>query len=170
MRAKRTSMNADRMFELADALAIAKSRQDVPTAVRLLHPDMILDVPAFGTLARGTAENEKVLNRFFMSFPDYRVDLDGHASDGRVLICWGRLRMTMTGDRFGVVPNGVCARLSAFIEFSFEDDLIASERFFFDLSELCAQSGVSTDAVRTKLFGGGPVPDVEAILSTTGQQ
>jgi hypothetical protein len=42
-----------------------------------------------------------------------------------------------------------------FIQFTFSDELIASERFFFDLSELCAQSGVSTDAVRRKLFGAG---------------
>jgi hypothetical protein len=31
--------------------------------------------------------------------------------------------------------------------------LIAGERFFFDLSALCAQSGVSTDAVRRRVFG-----------------
>ncbi|WP_247319516.1 hypothetical protein [Bradyrhizobium sp. 141] len=40
-----------------------------------------------------------------------------------------------------------------FITFAFRDDRIAHERFVFDLSELCAQSGVSTDAVRRKLFG-----------------
>jgi len=43
--------------------------------------------------------------------------------------------------------------LPVFIQFSFQDDLIVSERFFFDLSALCAQSGVSTDAVRHKVFG-----------------
>ena len=53
--------------------------------------------------------------------------------------------MTMTGDRFGVTPNGRRAELPMFIQFAFKDDLIASERFFFDLSELCAQSGVSTE-------------------------
>jgi hypothetical protein len=36
---------------------------------------------------------------------------------------------------------------------AFRDNRIARERFFFDLSELCAQSGVSTDAVRRKIFG-----------------
>jgi hypothetical protein len=40
-----------------------------------------------------------------------------------------------------------------FIQFAFREDLITGERFAFDLSELCAQSGVSTDAVRRKLFG-----------------
>jgi hypothetical protein len=61
--------------------------------------------------------------------------------------------MTMTGDRFGVVPNGRRAELPVIIEFGFKDGLIARERFFFDLSTLCAQSGVSTDAVRSRLFG-----------------
>ena len=40
-----------------------------------------------------------------------------------------------------------------FIQFAFKDGLIAGERFVFDLAELCAQSGVSTDTVRQKLFG-----------------
>ena len=59
----------------------------------------------------------------------------------------------MTGDRFGVQPNGKRAELAVFIQFAFRDDLIARERFFFDLSALCAQSGVSTDAVRQKVSG-----------------
>ncbi|MFI2352182.1 ester cyclase [Streptomyces sp. NPDC019443] len=142
------------MFELAQALAVAKSRQDVPAAMRLFHHDMVLETPAFGTTARGLAENEKALRRFFTSFPDYNVVLQGHASNGDHLICWGTVQMTMTGDRFGVVPNGVRAELPVFIQFAFRGDLIADERFFFDLSALCAQSGVSTDAVRRKLFGG----------------
>jgi hypothetical protein len=61
--------------------------------------------------------------------------------------------MTMTGDQFGAVPNGRRAELPVFTQFTFKDDLIASERFFFDLSELCAQSGISTDTVRHQLFG-----------------
>ena len=92
------------MFELAQALAVAKSRQDVGAALALLHPEMVLEAPAFGSVARGLAENEFALARFFATFPD---------------------------------------------------GLIASERFFFDLAALCAQSGVSTDAVQRALFGQG---------------
>jgi predicted ester cyclase len=148
-------MDDHRMFELAHDLAAAKSRQDVPAALRLLHPEMLLESPAFGTRACGPAENKRALARFFASFPDYDVALYGHASNGDALVCWGTARMTMTGDRFGAVPNGRRAELPVFIRFTFKDDLIASERFFFDLSELCAQSGISTDAVRQKLFGAG---------------
>nr|WP_249156551.1 ester cyclase [Bradyrhizobium diazoefficiens] len=141
------------MFELAQNLAVAKNRQDVPAALKFLHNDMVLVGPAFGTHARGPAENESALVRFFKSFPDYNVVLSGHANNGDTLVCWGQVRMTMTGDRFGVTPNGKRAELPVFIRFTFRDDLIASEYFFFDLSALCAQSGVSTDQVRQRLFG-----------------
>src|ERR1700730_14645511 len=104
-------MNGDRMFELAQALAVTKSRQDVPAALKLLHKDMVLESPAFGTNARGLAENEKALTRFFTSFPDYKIVLDGHADNGDTLICWGTVRMTMTGDRFGVAPIGARAEV-----------------------------------------------------------
>ena len=146
-------MDSNRMFELAQQLAVAKSRQDLREAMNLFDKDMLLETPAFGTRARGLAENEAVLARFFRSFPDYRVVLEGHASDGETLVCWGTARMTMTGDRFGVVPNGRRAELPVFIQFAFRNDRIAHERFMFDLSTLCTQSGVSTDAVRRKLFG-----------------
>lgn len=146
-------MNHAEMFALAQELAVAKSRQALPAAMKLLHEDMVLETPAFGTVARGSAENEEALRRFFDSFPDYEVLLDGHAGAQETLVCWGTVRMTMTGDRFGVVPNGRRAELPVFIRFVFKDGLIAGERFFFDLSDLCAQSGVSTDTVRRKLFG-----------------
>ncbi|MEU9022786.1 ester cyclase [Actinomadura sp. NPDC048394] len=145
-------MDPDRMIELAEALAAAKSRQDVPAALELLHPEMVLESPAFGTTARGPAENATALRRFFASFPDYAVALQGHAANRDALACWGTVRMTMTGDRFGAVPNGRRAELPVFIRFAFKDDLIAGEYFLFDLAELCAQSGVSADAVRRRLF------------------
>jgi predicted ester cyclase len=145
-------METHHMFELAHALAVAKSRQDVPAALALMHPEMELESP-FGTRARGLAENERVLTRFFESFPDYEVSLHGHAGAGDILVCWGVVRMTMTGDRFGVVPNGKRTELPVFIQLAFARGQISSERFWFDLSVLCAQSGVSTDAVRHRLFG-----------------
>jgi predicted ester cyclase len=148
-------MNGHRMFELAQELAVAKSRQDVPAALRLLHPEMVLESPAFGTRALGHTANERALTRFFASFPDYDVALHGHADNDDTLVCWGTARMTMTGNRFGVLPNGTRAELPVFIQFTFRDDLIVGERFFLNLAELCAQSGVSTDAVRRTLFGAG---------------
>lgn len=145
-------MKPERMFELASALAAAKSRQDVATATKLFHAEMLLECPPFGTHARGVDENVRALKRFFASFPDYHAALEGYAANADTLVCWGTVRMTMTGDRFGIVPNGRCATLPVFIRFTFADDLIASEYFHFDLSELCAQVGISADTVRSNLM------------------
>ena len=145
-------METHHMFELAQALAVAKSRRDVPAALALMHPDIELE-SSFGTVARGLAENERTLTRFFESFPDYEVSLQGHAGAGDTLVCWGTVRMTMTGNRFGAVPNGKRSELPVFIQLSVARGRISRERFVFDLSVLCAQSGVSTDAVRHRLFG-----------------
>lgn len=148
-----TAISEIRMLELAKALAAAKSRQDVSAGLEFLHPDMVLENPAFGMKARGLGENERALTRFFAMFPDYSVALEGHAINEDTLVCWGTVRMTLAGNRFGTIPNGRRAELPVFIQFNFKDDLIARELFFFDLSELCAQSGISTDAVRARLFG-----------------
>lgn len=155
-------MDDGRMLGLAQALAEAKSRQDVRAALAFLHPDVVLENPAFGSKAVGIEENRTTLTRWFKAFPDYAVELRGHASNGETLVCWGDVRMTMTGDRFGAVPNGRRSELPVFISFTFHDDLIASELFFFDLSALCAQSGVSTDVVRGRLFGPAAVPAAAA--------
>ena len=39
-------MDADRMFELAQALAMAKSRQDLPAAMQLFDPEMFGETAA----------------------------------------------------------------------------------------------------------------------------
>lgn len=141
------------MYELAEDLAIAKSRQDVVAALELMHPGVVLETPAFGAVVEGLPLNEVVLRWFFSAFPDYQVQLLGHAANGDTLVCWGLARMTLTGNGLGRTPNGRRAEFPVTLRFTFADDLIASEYFHFDLSELCAQSGVSTDDVRRKLFG-----------------
>lgn len=146
-------MQEDRMVELAQTLAEVKSRQDVTAALTLMHSDMLLENPAFGTAARGHEANARALTRWFRAFPDYDVVLEDHASNNEALICWGTVRMTMTGDGFGVTANGHRAEVPVFIHFTFAEDLIVGERFVFDLAELCDQSGVSTDTVRQRLFG-----------------
>jgi hypothetical protein len=83
-------MDGDRMFALAQGLALAKSRQDVAAALTFLAPDMLLENPAFGTRAHGLAANEWALTRWFNTFPDYEVVLEGHAQNADTLICGAR--------------------------------------------------------------------------------
>ncbi len=146
-------MKTHRMFELVKGLGAAKSQQDVEKAMAFQHEEMVLRTPAFGSVVKGKRDNAAALTSFFEWFPDYQVDIQGYSGDGEHLTVWGRVHMTWTGHFLGVTPNGNCADLAVFMQFTFKDDLIASELFFIDLSELCAQSGVSTDTVREHIFG-----------------
>ena len=141
-------MTAHEMFGLAAGLAEAKGRQHVADALRFMHPDMVLTSPAWGTRAKGKAQNYEALRRFFNNFPDYSISLDGHVADETDLICWGTVRMTMAQGAYGLSPNGKRVEVPAFLRFTFKDRLIASEYFMVDLAAICAQSGVSTDAVQ----------------------
>lgn len=139
---------AEEKLRLAAGLGAAKGRQDVNDALGFMHDEMVLTSPAWGTVARGKARNAETLRRFFRDFPDYSVSLDGHVADDRHLVCWGVIRMTMAPGAYGLQPNGQRIETPAFLRFTFKDGLIASEYFMVDLSAVCAQSGVSTDAVR----------------------
>lgn len=59
------AMNPDRMFAVAQALSEAKGRQDVQAAMKLLHPGMLLETPAFGTRVPGDAQVEETLRGSF---------------------------------------------------------------------------------------------------------
>ena len=141
-------MTADEMFGLAAGLGAAKGRQHVADALQFMHEDMVLTSPAWGTHAKGKAENREALTRFFKNFPDYSISLDGHLADQTHLVCWGTVRMTMAQGTFGLSPNGRRIETPAFLRFTFRDRLIASEYFMVDLAAICSQSGVSTDAVQ----------------------
>jgi hypothetical protein len=142
-------METKRMFELAAALGEAKNRQNVEDALKFMHEDIVLYSPAWGVVARGKAENAEVLHHFFHDFPDYNVSFDGYVGDGENFVGWGTVRMTMADHAYDVVPN-----------MTFKDNLIASEYFMCDLAEICAQSGVSVDAVRRNLFGSNAVTQI----------
>jgi SnoaL-like domain len=129
----------NRMNELVRALAEAKSRQDVAAAIALQHEDMLLDVPPLMARVQGKCANEQALTGFFKAFPDYSATLEGSASGDGNLVCWGRVRMTLSTDRFGVQPGGSAADIPASLRFTFKDGLIASEYFLWDLAEACAQ-------------------------------
>lgn len=139
---------AEEKFRLAAGLGEAKGRQNVDDALGFMHDEMVLTSPAWGTVARGKAQNTETLRRFFRDFPDYSVSVDGHVADDHHLVCWGVIRMTMAPGAYGLRPNGRRIETPAFLRFTFKDGLIATEYFMVDLSAICDQSGVSTDAVR----------------------
>jgi predicted ester cyclase len=144
------------MFELAQALGEAKNRQNVDDALKFMHDDIELSSPAWGLVARGKQENSEVLHHFFNDYPDYNVEFDGYVADDTNFVGWGTVRMTMAShasDAKGLAPNGKRVEIPVYIRMTFKDDLIATEYFMCDLSQICAQSGVSVDSVRENIYG-----------------
>lgn len=136
---------------LVDTYAAAKSRQDVAGALAVCRDDFVLDTPAFGTRAHGRAEAAAQLQAFFAAFPDYGVALEGHVADGGTVACWGTATMTLAGPLLDVPPTGRTARIPFASVFAGSSGCLASERFYFDLANLCAQLGLSTDRVAASL-------------------
>ena len=99
-------MRTRRMFELAQALAVAKSRRDVPAALALMHPEMTLE-SSFGTRAHGLAENERALTGFFALFPDYEASF---ASAVIGTPCWQRVEVAGVGAVGEAGMEVVCVR------------------------------------------------------------
>jgi predicted ester cyclase len=149
-------MTDNEMFQLAAGLGEAKGRQHVADALKFMHDDIVLTSPAWGTRATGKEQNSEVLKRFFKDFPDYSIALEGHIADETNLVCWGTVRMTMAQGAYGLSPNGKRVEIPAFLRFTFKDRMIASEHFMVDLAAICAQSGVSTDAVQSFLKATRP--------------
>ncbi|CEJ10224.1 SnoaL-like domain protein [bacterium YEK0313] len=134
------------MAGIVDALATAKSRQDIEAAMRIYHPEGVLVAPPLGPPREGAAEIRAGLVRFFSLFPDYAVTLEGHAVSGETLVAWGTIHLTLAGRPGGQTPNGRRAVVPVFILFRFRDGCVVWESFNFDLASLCRQSGVSADA------------------------
>ncbi len=145
-------MNIEQMHHLVEELAVVKSRQDVEAALKLQHQEMLLECPPFKSKAKGHNENRIALSAFFRTFPDYSITLENYAANENEFAAWGTAKMTLANNWLGLSPNGNKMSLLVFLKFTFKENLIASERFSFDLSELCSQSGISTDEVRRQLF------------------
>lgn len=136
---------------LARAYCTAKNRRDGAAALRVCHPDFVLETIPFGTRSHGAGETALHLTAFFAAFPDYAVDLEDLVADGTTVACWGEMHCTLRGPLGALPPTGRTARVPVCSIFTTRDGLLASERFFFDLHALCTQLGVSVHDVDAAL-------------------
>jgi ketosteroid isomerase-like protein len=135
--------------EIVDALAKAKSRQDIGAAMAVYHPQCVLEAPPFGSRHEGSERIRAALEGFFSRFPDYEVTLEGQAIAGETFVSWGLIHVTLTGQSAGQTANGKRATVPVFILFRFRDSRVVWESFNFDLASLCRQSGVTLEAFST---------------------
>lgn len=129
----------------------AKSQQDIEASLAICHDDFWIETVCFGVKSRDKAETAGHLALFFDAFPDYAVTVDGLMTEGEEACLWGRARMTLAGSGLGVEPTGKTAELPIFCVFTTRGSLLTSERFFFDLADLCRQVDVPIAQIQESL-------------------
>jgi steroid delta-isomerase-like uncharacterized protein len=133
--------------DVVAAYAEAKSRADVDEALRWCSDDVVVHTIPFQVVVTGKAANRASFTAFFSVFPDYDVELDGMTGEGERLAGWGTLRATMRGPIGRVGASGKSFELPFACVWKVTDGLLAEERFFFDLHQMCEQLGLETAAV-----------------------
>jgi len=139
--------NHSTMISLVANLAKVKSEQNITAALEIYHPEVELQSPGFGALAKGGKEVRQQLNLFFGLFPDYEVTLTQQALNDEVLLATGVVSITLNS------PTKACPRIQVpvFMEFHFLDEKISKEVFFLDAGMVCRKSGVSVDELSSAI-------------------
>ena len=133
--------------DVVAAYAEAKSRADVEEALRHCADDLVVHTIPFQVVVEGKDANRVSFTGFFSVFPDYDVELEGMFDDADRLAGWGTLRATMRGPIGRVQATNRRFELPFACVWKVERDLLAEERFFFDLHQMCEQLGLETSAV-----------------------
>lgn len=136
--------------EVVRAYARAKSRADVPAAMRFCHPDVVFETVAFQAVATGRDDVARQNTAFLRTFPDYGVELEYLVEAGELALGSGTVRATMKEGLVGIAPTGRSFALPFACHWTVRDGLITHERFFFDFHQMCEQLGLSTEAAAAK--------------------
>lgn len=131
---------------IVDRLAQAKSDQDIDAAMKVYHPDAVLESPSLGTCYVGEQVKDAVAGWFAFA-PDYRVEIAGAALDGETLCCWGTISFTPAFTAAGQIPNGNKVSVPVFMLFEFRDERVSWESFHFDVASTAHQCGVDATAL-----------------------
>ena len=118
-----TTIEKANAVQIVQALAEAKSRQDIAATMEIYHPDAVLESPSMGTRSVGAAVRDAI-SGWFAFAPDYRVELDGYGLDGETLCCWGTAAFTPAFTFTGAESNGAAVTVPVFILFGFADGRI----------------------------------------------
>lgn len=151
-----TTASSVRADEVVAAYTAAKSRADADEAVRHCADDFTIETVPFQTTIEGREANRAAFQAFFAVFPDYDVEVAGTTGAGDELATWGTLRATMRGPFGRIEATGRRFELPFACVWRVRNGLLAHERFFFDLHQMCEQLGIDAAAVLAELRGSEP--------------
>jgi hypothetical protein len=129
------------MLALSAELARVKSKQNIPAALAIYHPEIELISPGFDSVSCGSEEVEASLKIFFRLFPDYQVTLANYAFNDSTMLARGQVSVTPW------LPDRTCPKVSVpvFLEFQFKDERISKETFFLDVGLICKRADIAPE-------------------------
>ena len=141
-------MTTDEMLRLFEQHRDAERARDYDAVLDTFTEDCYLDTIALGTHAQGREAARAAYVGYFTAFPDLSPEDEGFTFGDDVLISWGHLNGTNTGEWVGVAPGGGEFHVPFVNITTFADGKMAGESIYFDLLTLCEQAGVSADEIR----------------------
>jgi steroid delta-isomerase-like uncharacterized protein len=153
-------MNRDEMLRLFEAHREAEVARDYDAILATFAEDCFFETVPLGLRREGQEATRAAYEGFFTAFPDISPDDQGLAFGDDVLVVWGTLRGTNSGEWLGVAPGGGSFAVPFANRAPFGDGRMAGEAIYFDLATLCEQAGLSVDEMRAaaKAAGGSASP------------
>lgn len=126
----------------------AEAERDYDAVIDTFADECYLETVALGSHSRGREAARAAYVAYFTAFPDLHPHDEGAAFGDDVMVTWGHLTGTSTGEWLGVPPGGGSFRVPFTNVATFADGKMLGEQIYFDLATLCEQAGVPLDAVR----------------------
>jgi steroid delta-isomerase-like uncharacterized protein len=149
-------MNRDEMLRLFEAHREAEVVRDFDGILATFTDDCFFETVPLGLRREGHEATRAAYEGFFTAFPDVVPDDEGMAFGDDVVVAWGHLRGTNTGEWLGVAPGGGSFAVPFANVAPFKDGRMAGESIYFDLATLCEQAGLALNVIRAgaKAAGG----------------
>jgi steroid delta-isomerase-like uncharacterized protein len=142
-------MDRGAMQRLFEAHREAEAARDIDAILATFVTDCFLETMPLGLRSDGREEVRAAYeHQFFTAFPDLAPEDEGIAFGDDVVVVWGTLRGTSSGEWLGVPPGGGTFAVPFTNVVPFRDELMTGERIYFDLATLCDHARLPLDEVR----------------------
>jgi steroid delta-isomerase-like uncharacterized protein len=142
-------MDRGEMLRLFERHREAEGARDIDAILETFVDDCFLETMPLELRSEGReAVRAAYEHQFFTAFPDLAPTDEGMAFGEDVVVVWGTLRGTNTGDWLGVPAGGGAFSVPFANVVPFRNGLMEGETVYFDLATLCEQARVPLDEVR----------------------
>lgn len=142
-------MDRSEMLRLFEAHREAEAARDIDAILETFVEDCFLETMPLELRSEGRdAVRAAYEHQFFTAFPDLAPEDEGIAFGDDVVVVWGTLRGTSSGDWLGIPPGGGGFAVPFANVVPFRQGLMAGETVYFDLATLCEQAHLPLEQVR----------------------